>query len=204
MKYIDLSHKINSTMPVYPGDNKVSLVQEKFLSKDYYNGYTLTTGLHAGTHIDCPMHLLESEKTMLDYDIENFAGDGILIAAEGEEQIDYKPEYEEKAKKGQIVLIYTGMDKLYGSNDYYVKHPVITKKLAQFFVDKEIKLLGVDMPSPDYSPFEVHKLLLAKNILIMENLTNLRELLKVDSFEVFAQPLRLEAEASLVRAIARY
>lgn len=204
MKYIDLSHKIYGTMPVYPGDNEVSLVQERFLDKDYYNGYTLKTGLHVGTHIDCPRHLLNSDKTMVDYSLENFVGDGILLAAGGEKEIGYKPEYEDKIKKGDIVLIYTGTDKFYGSKEYYENHPIITMELAKFFVDKEIKLVGIDMPSPDYPPFEVHKLLLSNNIFIMENLTNLKDLLEVGSFEIFAQPLKLEAEASLVRAFARY
>jgi len=33
--------------------------------------------------------------------------------------------------------------------------------------------VGVDAPSPDHAPFEVHKILLSREVLIYENLTNL-------------------------------
>jgi kynurenine formamidase len=34
MRLIDLSHKIEHNMPIYPGDSRISLCQEKFLQKD--------------------------------------------------------------------------------------------------------------------------------------------------------------------------
>lgn len=38
---------------------------------------------------------------------------------------------------------------------------------------------------------------------MLENLTNLNSLLGIDSFEVMAFPLKICAEASLVRAVCR-
>lgn len=204
MKYIDLSQDIKCNIPVYPGDIEVSLEQVKELHKDKYNAYSLFTGLHAGTHVDCPMHLLPEERTIAEYPIENFIGNGVLIDARNQLEIGMKAEYEEKVKTGDIVLIYTEMEEHYGKDKYYSNHPVITKEFAEFLVSKKIKMLGIDMPSPDYPPFEVHKLLLSNNIFIMENMANLKELLNIDKFEVFAQPLKIHAEASLVRAVARY
>lgn len=64
-------------------------------------------------------------------------------------------------------------------------------------------MLGIDMPSPDFPPFPVHKLLLSNGIFILENLTGLQQLLNIDTFEVFAVPLKIYAEASLTRAYAR-
>jgi kynurenine formamidase len=64
-------------------------------------------------------------------------------------------------------------------------------------------MLGVDMPSPDYPPFPVHKLLLNKGIFVLENLTGLEQLLGIKHFEVFEVPLKIHAEASLTRAFAR-
>jgi len=64
-------------------------------------------------------------------------------------------------------------------------------------------MVGLDMPSPDKYPFEVHKLLFAKNILIAENLTNVEQLLHVESFEVIALPLYIKADSSIARIIAR-
>lgn len=204
MKYIDLSHDIMSNMPVYPGDMKVSLEHVNELSKDKYNSYSVSTGMHAGTHVDCPMHLLPDAKTIAEYPIDCFAGSGILIDARGQKEIDFKEAYKTKIREGDIVLIYTGMDKSYGEDSYYNDHPVITEELAEFLVSKKIRMLGIDMPSPDFPPFEIHKTLLGNNIFIVENMKNLKQLIGVESFEVFAQPLKIHAEASLVRAFARH
>ena len=203
VKYIDLSHKIDHGIPVYPGDIKVSLVQDKSIERDKYTAFSFSTGLHAGTHIDCLMHLLKSERTMAEYSLECFMGQGCMIDARGESEIDYKTEYDDKISRGDIVLIFTGSDEFYGSEHYYNKHPSITEKLARFLVTREIKMLGVDMPSPDFPPFPVHKLLLSKGIFVLENLTNLVQLINIEPFEVFAAPLKISAEASLTRAFAR-
>lgn len=203
MKYIDLSQKIDSGIPVYPGDDGVSLVQVKRLAEDHYNAYTLTTGLHAGTHIDCPMHLLDSSMVMADFSLDGFAGRGCLMDARGGMDIDYAEEYANIIQKGDIVLIFTGMDAFYGSERYYSGHPAITERLAHFLASREIRMLGMDMPSPDYPPFPVHKSLLGKGIFILENLTGLEKLLGIKDFEVIAAPLKLCAEASLTRAFAR-
>ena len=65
-----------------------------------------------------------------------------------------------------------------------------------------VKLVGTDTCSPDYEPFAIHKLLMAHNILIAENLTNLHTLIG-SQFEVIALPLSVEADGALARIIAR-
>ena len=203
MKYIDLSYELDNGIPVYPGDDGVTLVQVKRLAEDHYNAYALSTGLHSGTHIDCPMHLLDSSAMMADYPLELFAGRGCLLDARSGVDIDYMEEYDKLVRKGDIVLILTGMDLYYGSEKYYSGHPVVTERLAHFLVSREIRMLGMDMPSPDYPPFPVHKSLLGKGIFILENLTGLEKLLEFKDFEVIAAPLKICAEAGLTRAFAR-
>ena len=68
-------------------------------------------------------------------------------------------------------------------------------------VEKKIKMLGVDMCSPDHSPFPIHKILLANNILILENLTNLSDL-ENKEFKVHAFPIKLQIDGSPVRVVA--
>ena len=53
-------------------------------------------------------------------------------------------------------------------------------------------------------PYNIHKILLKNDIPLLENITNLNDLVYVEKFEVFAQPLKINAEASLVRAFAQY
>ena len=60
------------------------------------------------------------------------------------------------------------------------------------------------MPSPDNGEFDIHKKLFENEIFILENLTNLNKLLYNEEIQIFAQPLKIQGEASLVRAIAVY
>lgn len=203
MKLIDISHDFNNSTPIYPGDFKSSLNKYKTLDEDYYTSYLLTTCLHTGTHIDAPMHLINDNKMISEFPLDSFVGKGVLLDVRGEDIIEMKSCYEEMIEEGSIVLIYTGFDELYDRGEYFSSHPIIDKKLCDFFISRKIKMIGMDMASPDYPPFDIHKALLSNNIFILENLTNLNELLEINSFEVIALPLKISAEASLVRAICR-
>lgn len=200
---IDLSRPIRSGMPVYPGDTETVLEQSKFFRQDQYNNHQLSMNMHAGTHIDGPMHLLDRDVYLNMFPIETFFGEGCLIDAEGQGVIDCRPEYESVLKPGQIVLIHTGHGKYYGSPEYFNTHPVLTADFADLLVRKHIKWVGLDSPSPDHYPFEVHKHLFRHDILIAENLTRLDELKGVRSFEVMALPLPVDADSAPARVAAR-
>ena len=200
---IDLTHLIEDRMPSYPGDTITELIQSKFLGKDFHSNHQLTINMHAGTHIDGPMHLLNSMEYINEFPLETFMGDGVLIDARGDKEIIYKEKYETIIKKSQIVLINTGFSSLFGQPEYFNEHPVITLEFAEFLVRKQIKMVGLDMPSPDKYPFEMHKCLFNGEILIAENLTNLNKLVDVNEFEVIALPLNIKADSSIARVIAR-
>lgn len=203
MRLIDLSQPIYNSMPVYPGDTATTLKQAAFLEKDFYNNYRLDTGMHAGTHIDSPMHLTNSSQYICEAPLDSFFAPGILLDVRNMPVIEYKAEYDLLIKPGCIVLFYTGWDRFYGMDEYYSNHPCISMELCRSLIDKKIKMLGLDCPSPDKPPFEVHKMLFRNNIYLMENMANLEKLLGVDGFEVIALPLKIKADSSPVRAVAR-
>jgi kynurenine formamidase len=202
IKYIDLSQDIIDNMPVHPYDDKVKLYQDKYLDKDEYNNFKLEIGMHAGTHIDSPMHLTNNKTYINEITLESFIGKGCLLDVRGEKIISFKDEYASSVVENDIVILFTDYSKKYGTEDYYTNHPVISEALADFFIDKKIKMLGIDLPSPDRYPFEIHKKLFNNNILIIENLTNLSELIGYESIQIIALPLKIKAEASMARVIA--
>ena len=203
MKIIDLSYIITDNMPVFPGDDKVIIEEAKIIDIDYYNAINLQTGMHIGTHVDIPKHLTDDIRTIDEIPLDRFIGRGVLLDVRGQDIVDYKKEYDQIITKNDIVLFYTGFADLYSDpSRYYNSYPVLSDNLADFLVNKQIKMVGIDSPSPDKEPFNIHKKLLKNNINIIENLTNLEELICIDEFEVFAVPLRIKAEASLVRAFA--
>lgn len=198
--WIDLSWPVEDSMPVYPGDTQTRLVQEKWLAKDYYNGFTLHTGLHAGTHMDAPQHLLEDGDDITCISLDCFFVSGIVFPFRGQKEIQ-APDIKPGTLAGKAVLLHSGMDTFYGKNEYYANHPVVSMALAKLFVKEKIALLGMDMPSPDVPPFPVHKLLLSNGIPIVENMRCLDKLEGL--FELACFPLNIRAEASPVRAAAR-
>ncbi|MPN24519.1 Kynurenine formamidase [bioreactor metagenome] len=202
-KLIDLTQTIEDNMPVYPGDMKTKLVQTEYLNVNSYNNHRLEIGMHAGTHIDSPMHLTESMEYISEIPLDSFIGEGCIIEVKNQPIIKMKPEYENLIKENSIVLLYTGLDEVYGTSQYYGKHPIIDIEFCKFLINKNIKVLGMDMPSPDYYPFEVHKMLLQNKVYIIENLTNLHRLLKVEGFQVIAFPLKIKADGSMARVVAR-
>ena len=203
MRLIDISHPISPATPVYAGDNPISLIKRKCIEDDMYNAYELATTLHTGTHADAPMHITRDPRWIGDFSLEHFAGNGVLLDVRGEEQIGMKPKYAELIRPQDVVLLYTGYDAHFGEPEYFTHHPMMTQEFAEFLAERKIKMLGMDIPSPDRRPFEVHKCLMRADIIILENLTNLYQLEGISSFEVYAPPLRLTAEASLVRAFCR-
>jgi Predicted metal-dependent hydrolase len=201
-KFIDLTRAIEDSMAVYPGDTGTKLYEEKNLSRDGYNAYRLETSMHVGTHIDAPMHLIKSEEFISEIPLENFIGNGCVIDVRGEHVIRLKVDYEEKIRNCDFIFLYTGYDEKFGTEDYFKHHPVVERDFAEFLVNKNIKVMGIDTPSPDKYPFKVHKTLFNNNIMIIENLMNLKELLDYEYFEIMALPLKIKAEASLVRVVA--
>lgn len=202
-RLIDLTHTIEDFQPVYPGDEETRLYQTKQLDADGYNNHRLEISMHSGTHLDTPMHLTKSNKYVCELPLENFIGNGCVLDVRNEPVIKMKKEHEKKVIENSILLLCTGQDKKFGTKEYFSEIPVIDMEFARYLVDRKIKILGIDSPSPDKHPFEVHKFLFIHNILIIENLTNIEKLLKEESFEVIAFPLKIKADGSLLRVAAR-
>lgn len=200
---IDLSQYIETNMPVYPGDIETSLFQTNYLELHSHNNFRLNISMHSGTHIDSPMHLTESTEHICEKSLESFIGIGCVLDVRDEKVISMKDEYRNLIKENSIVLLYTGWDKFYGTKEYYSNHPCVSIELCEFLLEKNIKVLGMDTPSPDNYPFPVHKMLLENSKYVLENLRNLDKLLGATNFEVIALPLKLRADSSITRAVAR-
>ena len=200
---VDLSHTLADSMPVYPGDDPTRLIRTRSIEDDGYTYFRMETGMHVGTHLDAPLHFIQGGAPVSALPVEKFAGRGRLIDARGQEVIEYKPEYDEMVSPGDIVLLRTDHSRLFGTAGYYLEHPVVGDCLGEFLIAKGIKMLGMDLPSPDQPPFTVHKSLLGAGIPLLENLTNLAALEGQGDFEVMAFPLKIASEGCPVRVVAR-
>jgi kynurenine formamidase len=200
MKYIDLTHRFDRNTPVSPFDEKPIFNHTKTRETDSYSDTQIITTMHIGTHIDAPSHMIDSPQNIADFDIHQFIGDVVVLDFVGQKEIVLREADQNKIKENTIVLIYTGMDKIIGTKEYYFVHPQVSLAFANYLVEKKVKLLGLDFFSPDGFPSLVHKKLLTNDILIVENLTNLELLLNKNILKGYFIPLKIDTEGSFIRA----
>lgn len=202
MKVIDLSHNLNNQSPSYPGDNKLELYKVANLINDGFNSFELKTNMHVGTHVEVAMHMSNSNKFISQYKVEDFFGRAKVLSFENAKEIDWRSEFDKIVEEKDIIIIYSNYSKKYMDDNYYTEHPILTNNFINNIVAKKIKMLALDFPSPDYSPYKNHQKLFSNDIIIVENLTNVDEIVKYNNIMFFAVPIKIEAESSLTRAFA--
>ena len=131
--------------------------------------------------------------------LEQFVGRGRLVEIDGN---DFEGVKSADIQPGDIVLVRTGMSDTYHEPKYFEDYPAMSEEVARYLVDAKVKMVGVDACSVDNQDgFPIHKILLAGDVLIIENLTNLRQLAGKE-FKVYALPLKLQIDGSPARVIA--
>lgn len=201
-KFIDLTHVFDDNMPVYPGDPAPTLKQTGRLEIEGFNEYCYCGGFHIGTHIDGPLHMVSNGARVSEILPHRFFGRGVLVDARGADEVTKNFLNGLELMPGDIVVVLTGWYRKFREKDYYGPFPTITPEFAECLVEKRISILALDTPSPDRPPFPVHKILLGKEVLIIENLANVASLLECGSFDLVTLPAKYQWEAAPIRVIA--
>lgn len=196
---IDLSVDLNEKTPVYPGDPETKINPAGVLETSGYTDHYVCVGTHVGTHMDAPSHMVKEGKNLDAFPIDKFSGRGVYVRVNGE--FNLAEVQKADIQEGDIVLFHTGMSDKYHDPSYYETYPGITEEVANYLVEKKVKIVGVDMCSVDHPPFPIHKILLGAETLIIENLTNL-ETLEGKIFRVHAFPVKLQIDGAPVRVVA--
>jgi len=196
---IDLSVDLNEKTPIYPGDPETKISTAGVLTKDGYQDHYVCVGTHVGTHIDAPSHMVAGGKNLDEFPLEKFSGRGVYVKIQGGFTIEEIKTLD--IREGDIVLFHTGMSEKYHDAAYYEEYPAIPEAVADYLVEKGVKMVGVDMCSVDHPPYPVHKIFLGSDVLIIENLTNLA-LLAGKAFNVHAFPIKLQIDGAPARVVA--
>lgn len=209
----DLSHPLQTGMPIYPGGEPVT-VEPGFT---YDDGGIRTTKFaldsHNGTHIDAPSHMARDGKTLADFEIEEYRFRARLVDCTDIGDREPIPAERIPDTGGEIDLLVfqTGWSKYWGS-DRYFDHPYLSTGAAEAAAAAGIDV-ALDAMSPDPTPSEnatddepnghpAHDALFAENRRIIENLANLSGL--PTEFVIHAYPLPLGGDGAQVRAVAEY
>jgi kynurenine formamidase len=202
MEIVDLTHTIYHGMPVFPGETEPSIVRDILPEEAGYVTYRLESNMHTGTHIDAPFHAKSDTVSIDKYPAELFSAPAVVIDVRGMSEIRMQKQWEPLFIKYKIVLFCTGYSREWGSEKYYYDYPEFHIEIAEALVNSGVRIAGFDSPSPDKPPFSFHSVFLKDNRFLVENLTNLDELINKADITFMAFPLKIVAEASLVRAVA--
>jgi arylformamidase len=207
--YFDLSQPLQPGMTIFPGDPIPSFRPADGVELPWRVA-DLRLGSHTGTHIDSVSHYFPGGKNVDQFPISRFILSGIVLLLSGlsddqaisEEQISAGLK---KLPEGGAVLIQTNWDQ-YWKTDRYLRHPYFSPRAAMQMIESKASLVGIDALNVDstvQSTDHVHRLLLEREILIVENLTHLSALQPGRVYQFSFLPLRLAGmDGSPIRAVA--
>ena len=155
MQIYDISQEIFSCQ-VYPGDPKPEKQTLSAMKNgDLYNLTAFSMCAHNGTHIDAPFHFLSDGKTVEQMDLSVFVGECYVARHEGDVTAADAAAILQKAAVPRVLI---------------AGNATVTAEAAQVFADANICLLGNESQTvgPESGPMEVHKILLRKNVALLE------------------------------------
>jgi kynurenine formamidase len=206
MKLIDLSHPLEHGQQTFPMDPKLSIIPHGTTKTLRYNISQITMGSHQGTHLDAMFHFLDDGKTLDQMPLDWFYGPAhlIRIPKEANETLtveDFLP-FEQLLKPGARIIYETGWHKHFGAENFFSEFPSLTQEAGRYIADKNIRMLGMDTPTPSTDWYEIHHdILLPKEIVIVESLANLDK--APAEFTFIGFPLNFKGrDGSPIRAVA--
>ncbi|NBG87993.1 cyclase family protein [Isachenkonia alkalipeptolytica] len=233
MKIVDLTQKLTEDMPLFPGTPGPKFTVKHTVETDGFREMEISLYSHTGTHLDTPAHVFPRGKNLEDYGADQFCGSGLVLdfSRLGEKEITpdlfeeamdkalSQPRFQRKTmpKEGEeekdrrlssieYLFFYTGWDKKWGDKSYLTGSPILSQAVAKKVTTLDLKGIGIDAISVD--PLEgdgllAHRILLEKEIIIVENLKNLGGLLQ-ENFEFYGLPLKIPGgEGSPIRGVAK-
>lgn len=212
-RIIDLTHLLNEQITVYPDTEGPKIVSLNNVAEHGFAELQVTMVLHSGTHIDAPCHVIKDAKSLSDFPLSKFMGPSMVIPCTGINVItlEYLKTYAPLIAGIDFILFYTGWQHKWKTDAYFANCPTLTPEAAKWLTMFQLKGIGFDAFSVDpiisahivtEENLPNHHILLGKEILLIENLTNLDQLPSTP-FAFQCLPLNIEnADGSPVRAIA--
>jgi arylformamidase len=202
----DVTVPISNVMPVWPGDPPVRLTPKSHLSRDKTHTVRLTAiemGSHTGTHIDAPVHMIDTGNRLDEFPLETLTGKATVFEISGVRFLG-REQLERLNWNGvERVLFKTENSKHWRDGKFYEHFVYLDPEGAEFIVQQGVKLVGIDYLSIDKFRSESHPshfVLLKKNIPIIEGL-NLSAV-PAGEYTLIALPLNLQdADGAPARVI---
>jgi arylformamidase len=132
-------------MAVYPGDPLVKTEILHTVQADLFNMNLLSTAMHAGTHLDAPLHFLEEGDDVAAIPLEKTIGPANLVRIEAVDGVlwtaDLRKAYLGLKEKHPRLLLSTGWEKRTESEGFFTDYPAFDSVLPVFLRENGIVLL---------------------------------------------------------------
>ena len=206
---LDLTREVRNDTKVFPGSPPPKFITWTKLDVHDYDSEVIFMSTHTGTHMDAPSHFASDASSIDKIAVRRFISNAILIKIKkGSNQLITANEIEDsnvRIMEGDTIVFSTLWENEIDKEYFFSHSPGLAEDAAKYLINKKVNAVCIDSPSIDRgsdSSFPVHKLLLSKEILIVENLCNLNKL-KSQYFTLIMAPLKLSgASGSPIRAIA--
>ena len=162
---------------------------------------------NTGTYVDSPFHRYPDGKDLAALPLESLANlDCVVVRiAPGQGSAIDRLGLTERDVRGRAVLVHTGWDRHWRTDQYFENHPYLTGELAEWLVASGAVLVGIDSFNIDgVSTGErpVHSILLGHDIPIVEHMRNLAQIPERGA-RFFAVPVKVAGFGTFpVRAFA--
>lgn len=193
---------IDLTLTLRRGMRGVGWETARTVERDGWNARNLRLYSHAGTHMDAQTHFAAGPETIDQIPLERCLGPAWILEVPGLAPRalitrSHLGRLEPDFKPGESLLIRTGWSRHVDHAEIYRDGlPRIDEGLAQWCVERRVKILGVEPPSvADVNSMaeltRIHTLLLGGGVTIVEGLANL-EALRGPKVWFGALPLKIE------------
>src|SRR5262245_51185448 len=201
---VDVSHVVEHGLVTYKG-LPAPLVCD-FLSREQSKSiYAPGTEFHigkiemvanTGTYLDSPFHRYATGKDVAELPLERLANlPGVVISADlSQGRAITRGAFQGHELRGKAVLVRTGWDMHWRTDQYFEGHPYLTADAAKYLRDAGAALVGIDSLNIDDTgdlSRPVHSRLLAAEVPIVEHLRVLDQL-PAEDFRFFAVPVKVK------------
>jgi kynurenine formamidase len=188
-RIVDVSHVIRDGMVTYPGlpGPQIGDHVSREASREHYDPGTefainnISMVANTGTYLDSPFHRFEHGPDLAALPLSRLTDvDGVVIRVLGSaERAIERSVFLPYDVTGKAVLIHTGWDRHWGTEQYGSGHPFLTADAAIWLAEQQPALVGIDslnVDDTDDGARPAHTALLEAGIPLVEHLRGLEEL----------------------------
>ena len=188
MKFVELCHRVTDGLITFPGIPAVEI--SAYLSREECGrqfGEKAAALLDqikmvniSGTYLDAPLHISDDGYTIADIPLEKIV-DLPFTTVKMRSDRNYFDKYDFTGIgiDGGAVLLFTGHDKKFGTDEYGINPPYLTGDGAKYLIERNVVFVGIDSPLIDDMVrsaeigLPAHDTILSAGAVVCEDMTNL-------------------------------